>query len=228
MAGVIQESRKEAQRNGTGSVLQSSGFHVFGEACGPLELVLKSVDFINNLALLYLDEERLADAEPLLLRSLAIHEKLPEHLAAATALHNLALLCSRQNRFAKAESFALRALALRERFLGAEHPETARSLHAIASLYHPTRPLHRCRAALRPCSGHLGKGPWSHSPLHRASPKGRCSPPENDEHELTIFRRPWALHRSHRSCNALYANVIWVDSEWIVGDSERGRSGFLP
>jgi hypothetical protein len=39
MAGVIQESRKEAQRNGTGSVLQPSGFHVFGEACGPLELV---------------------------------------------------------------------------------------------------------------------------------------------------------------------------------------------
>ena len=49
---------------------------------------------LNNLAALYHDQGRYADAEPLYKRSLAIHEKSlgPDHPDVATSLNNLAEL----------------------------------------------------------------------------------------------------------------------------------------
>jgi hypothetical protein len=55
---------------------------------------------LNNLAALFVRQDRHAEAEPLLKRSLAIFEKPlgPEHPRVATALNNLAVLYSDQGR----------------------------------------------------------------------------------------------------------------------------------
>ena len=60
---------------------------------------------LNNLALLYLDQGRYADAEPLIKRALAISEKAlgPDHPGLATDLNNLAGLYHVQGRYADAE-----------------------------------------------------------------------------------------------------------------------------
>ncbi len=60
---------------------------------------------LNNLALLYLGQDRFAEAEPLFQRSLAIAEKVlgPEHPDMATSLNNVALVYYNQGKHAKAE-----------------------------------------------------------------------------------------------------------------------------
>jgi tetratricopeptide (TPR) repeat protein len=60
---------------------------------------------LNNLALLYRNQGRYADAEPLYKRSLAIREKAlgPDHPDVAQSLNNLAGLYDSQGRYAEAE-----------------------------------------------------------------------------------------------------------------------------
>src|SRR5271165_1887548 len=81
---------------------------------------------INNLALLLRDTNRLAEAEPLFRRALAIDEKIfgPEHPDVATSLNNLGELYQAQGQYAKAEPLFQRALAIREKVLG---PQPQRS-----------------------------------------------------------------------------------------------------
>jgi tetratricopeptide (TPR) repeat protein len=59
---------------------------------------------LANLAVLYREQGRYADAEPLFRRALAIWEKAlgSEHLRVALALNNLALLYTYQDRYADA------------------------------------------------------------------------------------------------------------------------------
>jgi tetratricopeptide (TPR) repeat protein len=72
---------------------------------------------LNNLAYLYFDQERYADAEPLFNRSLAISEKVhgPNHPEVATLMHNLAGLYLEQGRYADAELLLRRSLAIRQK-----------------------------------------------------------------------------------------------------------------
>jgi tetratricopeptide (TPR) repeat protein len=60
---------------------------------------------LNNLALLYANQGRYADAEPLYKPALAIREKAlgPNHPDIAQSLNNLALLYHNQGRYADAE-----------------------------------------------------------------------------------------------------------------------------
>ena len=69
---------------------------------------------LNNLAALYDDQGRYADAEPLYKRSLAIREKAlgPDHPDVATSLNNLAVLYDEQGRYADAEPLYKRSLAI--------------------------------------------------------------------------------------------------------------------
>ena len=86
----------------------------------------------------YLREQgEYAEAEPLLVRALAIRQQYlgAEHLDTATSLSNLAGLYSYQGKYKQAELLVQQALAIREQQLGAEHPETARSLGNLAFLY---------------------------------------------------------------------------------------------
>ena len=69
---------------------------------------------LNNLAGLLRDTNRLAEAEPLYRRALAIDEKSfgPDHPNVATGLNNLAVLLRATNRLAEAEPLYRRALAI--------------------------------------------------------------------------------------------------------------------
>ena len=77
--------------------------------------------------MLYDDQGRYADAEPLYKRSLAIREKAlgPDHPDVALSLNNLAELYHAQGRYADAEPLYKRSLAIREKALGPDHPDVA-------------------------------------------------------------------------------------------------------
>jgi CHAT domain-containing protein/Tfp pilus assembly protein PilF len=92
---------------------------------------------LNDLAVLYKQQGRYGDAEPLYKRSLAILEKAVglDHPKVATSLTNLAALYDSQNRYADAEPLYKRSLAIREKALGPVHPDVANSLHNLAGLY---------------------------------------------------------------------------------------------
>jgi CHAT domain-containing protein/Tfp pilus assembly protein PilF len=92
---------------------------------------------LNNLALLYGNQGRDAEAEPLYRCSLAIMEKAfgPDSAEVGTGLSNLAALYQRQDRYADAEPLFKRSLVLREKALGREHPDVAQSLNNLATHY---------------------------------------------------------------------------------------------
>jgi len=87
--------------------------------------------------LLYAEQGRFTDAEPLYQRSLAIFEKAfgRDHPAVATSLNNLALLYTSQGRYAEAELLYQNSLAISEKALGRDHPDVAHPLNNLASLY---------------------------------------------------------------------------------------------
>jgi tetratricopeptide (TPR) repeat protein len=78
-----------------------------------------------------------AEAEPLLVQSLDIREKIlsPEHTDVATGLNNLAYLYNEQGKYAEAELMYVRALNIREKTLDPADPRVATSLNNLAQLY---------------------------------------------------------------------------------------------
>ncbi len=91
---------------------------------------------LNNLALLLQATNRLAEAEPLMRRALAIDEKSygPDHPDVAIRLNNLAGLLQDTNRPAEAEPLMRRALAILEKSLGPDHPSTVTVRNNLAGL----------------------------------------------------------------------------------------------
>jgi tetratricopeptide (TPR) repeat protein len=92
---------------------------------------------MNNLADVYTNLHRYADAERLLKRSMAVTEKAfgPDHPDVAQALNNLAAVYVRQGRNADAERFFKRSVATFEKTLGPNHPDLADVLENLAGLY---------------------------------------------------------------------------------------------
>lgn len=92
---------------------------------------------LNNLARLYQDQGKFAEAEPLYQRTLAIAEKAqgPEHPDVAASLNNLAWLYHDRGKFAEIEPLYGRALAILEKALGPEHADVGQSLNNLAGLY---------------------------------------------------------------------------------------------
>ena len=82
---------------------------VFEKALGPIYPSVAAA--LSNLALLYKEEARYADAEALYQRALAIREHTlgPDHPDVAQSLNNLANLYSAQGRHADAEPLYQRA-----------------------------------------------------------------------------------------------------------------------
>ena len=87
--------------------------------------------------MLYDNQGRYAEAEPLYKRALAIREKAlgPDHPDVALSLNNLAFLYDKQGRYADAEPLYKRSLAISEKALGPDHPDVATSLNNLAALY---------------------------------------------------------------------------------------------
>jgi tetratricopeptide (TPR) repeat protein len=88
---------------------------------------------LNNLAELYREQSKDAEAEPLYLRALHIWEQTlgVDHPFVAHPLNGLANLYRGQGRSMEAEAFYHHALSIREQQLGPHHPET---LHDLALL----------------------------------------------------------------------------------------------
>ena len=108
---------------------------IYEKALGPEHLEVATT--ANNLAGLYQNLKRPADAERLYRRALAIYEKAigPDHPEVANTLKNLAGFYQEQARFAEAEPLYRRALAIYEKALGPEHAEVAITLNNLAGLY---------------------------------------------------------------------------------------------
>jgi tetratricopeptide (TPR) repeat protein len=81
---------------------------------------------LNNLAQLLQDTNRLAEAEPLMRRALAIDEASfgDAHPRVAIDLNNLAQLLQATNRLAEAEPLLRRARRIFIASLGSEHPNS--------------------------------------------------------------------------------------------------------
>lgn len=90
---------------------------------------------LNNLANLYQDQRRYAEALPLYQRSLAIREQGlgPMHPDVAIVLHHRASLYQAQGQYAEALPLYERAVKINERAMP-DHPNTATYLEHLAVL----------------------------------------------------------------------------------------------
>ena len=92
---------------------------------------------LNNLALVYQDQGRYGEAEPLHRRALTIAEKAlgPDDDDVLICMGGLALVLSHQGRDAEAQKFRKRVLEIQERLYGPDHPDVALSLSNLAASY---------------------------------------------------------------------------------------------
>jgi CHAT domain-containing protein len=92
---------------------------------------------LNNLAMLYKEQGRYAEAEPLLQQSLKIKRKVlnEDHPDVALRLNNLAGLYHDQGRYAEAEPLYQQSLKIKRKVLNEDHPDVALSLNNLAMLY---------------------------------------------------------------------------------------------
>ena len=106
---------------------------------------------LNNLAGLLFDTSRFGEAEPLMLRALAIDEPSlgKDHPRVATDLNNLASLLRAINRRGDAEPLYRRALAIDEASFGKDHPTVARDLNNLAMLLQDTNRLGDAKPLMR-------------------------------------------------------------------------------
>ena len=91
----------------------------------------------NLRASLYKKQGRIASAENMHRRVLAMNEKImgQEHKSTLDAVFGLGLLYDEQDKLAEAELMYQRALTGREKNLGREHESTLNTAHKLARLY---------------------------------------------------------------------------------------------
>jgi len=98
---------------------------------------------INNMAMVYYENAKYKEAEPLMQRVVKILENpggqpLPNY---AGVLNNMALLYQATNRLVEAEPLMERALKIDETSFGKDHPKVAIRLNNLAQLYQATNRL---------------------------------------------------------------------------------------
>jgi tetratricopeptide (TPR) repeat protein len=88
------------------------------------------------LALLYYNQGRYEEAEPLYLQALELREKLfgNDHPDVATSYFNLGVLYHQQGQYQKAKSLYLSALQIYAQRLGQAHPQTQALLSWLNAL----------------------------------------------------------------------------------------------
>jgi tetratricopeptide (TPR) repeat protein len=92
---------------------------------------------LNNLAVLYDNQGRYSEAEPLYLEALEMRRRLftSDHPDVASSLNNLASLYKSQGKYSEAEPLYLDALEMTKRLFTGDHPDVASSLNNLAVLY---------------------------------------------------------------------------------------------
>ncbi len=98
---------------------------------------LAIADSLNGLGVVYQEQGRYADAEPLYQRCLKIRRAQlgADHQRYAQSLHNLAGLYTSQGLMPKPSRCSLLNVKIQEKQLGAIHLDVAISLNGIADLY---------------------------------------------------------------------------------------------
>ena len=101
------------------------------------ELDERTLDTQNSLFAIYFEEQRFAEAEPLVLLEYQARSRRdsPFHPEALTSLHDLASVFTAQGRYQEAESRFLEVLQGRRQILPAGHPDTMSTLGNLAVLY---------------------------------------------------------------------------------------------
>jgi len=96
---------------------------------------------LNNLALVYLERGKAAEAERVLQRAIEILETAlgPDHPKTIESLENLASVALVLGHSVQAEEIQRRLVSHRERTLGPNHPLTAGSLEKLALIYRQQR-----------------------------------------------------------------------------------------
>ncbi|MGE3989716.1 tetratricopeptide repeat protein [Pseudorhodoplanes sp.] len=104
-----------------------------------------------NMANIFLNTGKFAEAEPLYLRAAAIQEKTrgSNHPDLAGTLNNLAIVQAQQAKYADAEKSYRRALSIRQAAFGASHRDTAASLINLAQALRALGKLDEAEAILR-------------------------------------------------------------------------------
>ncbi len=92
---------------------------------------------LNNLGVLYISQNKLAEAKTLLQRAQKVFERTlgPDHPETAASLNNLARVYFRESNYAEALPLHQRALKIYEKTRGPDHPDTARNLGYLANVY---------------------------------------------------------------------------------------------
>ena len=92
---------------------------------------------MHDLALLYQNQGRYDEAEPLYVKSLELRRRMlsEEHPDTLQSMHNLAMVYENQGHYDEAESLYVKTLELRRRALGEEHPDTLQSMNNLARVY---------------------------------------------------------------------------------------------
>jgi tetratricopeptide (TPR) repeat protein len=102
------------------------------------KLDIDGLDWVfHNLANLYSDQGKLAEAETMYMRALQGKEKALglDHISTLDTVNNLANLYSDQGKLAKAETMFMRALQGKEKALGLDHISTLDTVNNLANLY---------------------------------------------------------------------------------------------
>ncbi len=132
LANSISGSLYQLGRWTQGEQLMRLGIEVQERLWGVDTLAIATL--LNNLAMILRATNRLAEAEQLFRRAIAIQEIIGnDHPDLATAFTNLADLLRDTNRFHEAESLIRKALAIDEVFLGPNDPAVAAILNNLGS-----------------------------------------------------------------------------------------------
>ncbi|MBK7650206.1 MAG: tetratricopeptide repeat protein [Flammeovirgaceae bacterium] len=92
---------------------------------------------LNQLALLYIQMNKIDQVEPLLQKASTIYKKkfTEENAAFAKVQNDLGNFYRLQARYAEAETVLSKALAIRQRTLGENHPDYVKSMESLGILY---------------------------------------------------------------------------------------------
>ena len=95
-----------------------------------------TLDTVNNLAVLYKSQGKMAEAEEMYVRALRGYEKAlqSETIPALNTVYNLGLLYCDQGRMEQAKTMLHRAVLGRQKVLGPHHPYTLKIVNYLKQL----------------------------------------------------------------------------------------------
>ena len=158
---------------------------------------------MNNLAIVYYEQGKYAQAEALHSQTLEIRRRVlgPEHPDTLASMNNLAIVYYEQGKYAQAEALYSQTLEIQRRVLGPEHPDTLTSMNNLANVYYDAGQVRAGRGALQPDPGdpapRAGSGASRHADVHEQSGRSSTTRRASTRRPRRCSARPW---RSSAAC----------------------------